>query len=315
VRAHQQPPPSRVAVTGATGFLGLRLVKALVALDTRVVALVRNPDEAARSQGLLNESKVELAQFDLRRELDSSVLSDVDTLVHAAAHIPAQFADPSEAAACLDENALGTLRLMQTAARAGVPHVIYVSAGNAYADDGTAAKETDPLYPSSTAPYYLVSKVVGEVYTDHLHRDGAYELAVLRPSGIYGPGMRNGGLVSTLIAQALAGRPLIVRDGGRYHVDLVHVDDVVDVVMACIAARSVGVYNVGSGHSSSSIELASNIIEIAGLPRSQLTITGPLDGPRLGFPALDITRAREKLNYSPRTLREGLVSLVQGDST
>jgi UDP-glucose 4-epimerase len=304
-------PSQRIAVTGATGFLGRRLVQALLAQNMEVLALVRDPRRARRDLEALDDSRIEVVEFDLGGSLDCAKLSGVATLVHAAAYIPTSFDEPDEAEACLDANALGTLRVLRSAVLAGVPYVVYLSAGNAYATGERSAQEGDALYPSGRAPYYLMSKVAGEVYADHLRQKKCFRLAVLRPSGLYGPGMSSRGLVSTFLVQAAAGQPLIVGDGGRYFVDLVHVDDVVDAIVTCVRTQVIGVYNLGSGRSTSTLELASCLVEMAGLSKSQVVVEGAVEGPRLGFAPLDIRRAREVLNFSPRGLRAGLLPLLQ----
>jgi len=300
-----------VAVTGASGLVGRRLVQSLVMSGFQVLALVRDVE---RAQGILNAYSVpslKFARFDLDDDPLRVDLEHVWAVVHAGAYIPRSLEDPSEALECWTTNSLGTLRLLEQVRDAGVPYFVYLSAGNAYGASEARARETDPLYPSARAPYYLTSKVAGEVFVDYMRRRAFFGAAILRPAAIYGPGMPPGGLVSSMLGQLRSGQSLNVHDGGRYHVDLVHVDDVVKAIMACLDRKAEGTYNVGSGQATSTLELAKQLLEIAGLDLITLEVTGSMEGPNLGFPALDITLAREQLGYSPTNLRDGLQSMLR----
>jgi UDP-glucose 4-epimerase len=193
---------------------------------------------------------------------------------------------------------------------AGVPYFVHLSTGNAYGAGEAPMRESDSLYPSIRAPYYLTSKVTGEVFVDHLSRKSLLRAAILRVASIYGPEMPSGGLVPSMVSQLRTGHRLSVHDGGRYHVDLVHVDDVVRAILTCLDLRAEGIFNIGSGNSTSTLELAEHLVAVAGLDRTALDVSGSTEGPRLGFPALDITCARDQLGYSPMNLQDGLLSMM-----
>ena len=152
----------RVAVTGATGFIGRHLVTALAeGADLRL--LIRRPDPAlARSGATL-----------LRGALDSepaleALVADREVVVHLAGAIRAPDRRAFEAV-----NALATARLARAAARAGVRRFVLVSSLAARAPEVSA---------------YAWSKARAE--EELRAAAGAMEIVIVRPPAVYGPGDR-----------------------------------------------------------------------------------------------------------------------------
>ncbi|MEZ4238642.1 MAG: NAD(P)-dependent oxidoreductase [Myxococcota bacterium] len=282
----------RVAVTGASGVLGRRLVAALQAGGHDVLALVRDPARATASAVAW--------QLGAPAPLDG-----IEALIHAAAHRPARFGDPAEASACLAANAAGTATLAADAAAAGVAHLVYVSAGNVYRDPGRPATEDDPIEVGERAPYYLGSKVCGEWFAAAA---GPARVTAVRPAALYGPGMPPG-LVSTFVARLGAGEAVTVADGGRYQADLVHVDDVAEATVAVLTRGRAPAYNLGSGAPTTALALAREIAALVGAGPDRIEVAPPAGDPP-GFVALDIARARADLGFAPRPLRDGLRTLL-----
>lgn len=294
---------SRVAITGATGFVGGKVLAALLAAGHEVRALVRG---GAKIDG------IDCHDWDLASPEGGSdaAVAGADVLVHAGAYLPPNYADPAYARQCLEVNALGTLELLERAVGLGVRKVILFSLGNGYRSKLGPARESDALYPSEVAPYYLASKLCGEIYADHYTRTGRADVVILRPSAIYGAGTKRG-TVSTFAAALHEGRRIVVHDGGRYTVDLVHVDDVVDAAMAALERPVTGAFNLGSGTSHSILEVARALADCLGRSRDLIEVLPPSEALPLGFTALSIERARAELGYSPKSLAEGLREYVR----
>lgn len=302
---------SLVVVTGATGFVGRILVKNLIASGFKVLALVRDVERARNALNSRPDADVSFYQFDLKDETIKYNMENVLAIIHSGAYVPKSFSDPSEALECWTTNSRGTLRLLEKAIDDQVPYFVYVSTGNAYANKQQQTRESDPLYPSVNAPYYLTSKINGEVFVDHMRQRGLIEAAILRPSAIYGPGMPAEALVARMLHQLNSRQNLQVHDGGRHRVDLVYVHDVVQAIMRCLELQAQGTFNVGSGISTSTLGLAQEVLRASGLDLTSIDMTGAIDGPRLGFSALDITRAREHLGYCPTDLHTGLLAMLK----
>jgi UDP-glucose 4-epimerase len=284
-----------IVVTGASGFIGRRLVARLVADGRSVRALVRDPSALEAGPGL------EVVRWELGAP---APLDGAAAVIHGAAYRPPRFGDPGEAGNCMTHNALGTLSLVEAAAEASVGRFVYLSAGNVYVPRGRPSTEDDPIWPSHRAPYYLGSKICGEFFVSAAADAGRIEAVRLRPSAVYGPGMPPG-LVPTFLAGLRAGTGITVADGGVYAADLVHVDDVVSAIVASLSPPANGAYNIGSGATVTALQIAEVACDLLGIEREVIDVLPPRKDPP-GFAALDITRAKAELGFEPRPFRTGL---------
>ena len=195
-----------VALTGATGFIGRRLVDTLLGLGFEVRALCRNPDEAALPasvtavRGAL-EDEASLAQL----------VANADAVVHCAGLIKA--AAPGD----LDRvNRLGTISLVEACARqASPPPLIFLSS--------LAAR-----HPQLSD--YAASKKRAE---EDLARVGEkVHWTVLRPPAVYGPADRETFQLFRALRYGLFLMPAL--DGAR--LSLIYVDDLGEAIAALLSA-------------------------------------------------------------------------------
>jgi nucleoside-diphosphate-sugar epimerase len=168
----------RLLVTGATGFLGSRLVPALRSRGYEVFALARSARAAVKIE---NMGAVAVAgDLDDPASLDPPA---IDAIVHAAAHF--RLAGPR--ATYFKTNLDGTRALLGVARKAGATRFIYVSAGAVVMDDrGSALRGVDesaPTFPDSFSAY-VASKAQGEAAVLAANADG-FATVALRPPGIW----------------------------------------------------------------------------------------------------------------------------------
>jgi nucleoside-diphosphate-sugar epimerase len=109
---------SRVAITGATGYLGSVLADHFSNRGDEVVALTRRRPERAVS---------DWRHFELDQPVDETTFQGVNTLIHAAWVLSGK--DTSE---LWRENVIGSRRLIEAAVAAGVQKVVFVSSMSAY---------------------------------------------------------------------------------------------------------------------------------------------------------------------------------------
>jgi UDP-glucose 4-epimerase len=294
----------RVAVTGATGYIGRSLVAALHERGHQVIALVRDP-ASARSR---LPQGVELREWSLEGS-HHEPLRGVDAIYHLAAFIPPDMADPAYAERCVLDNAIGTQRIVAAARAADVPRLIYFSTGQLYRWKDSPVNEEDAVDPSGRAPYYLGSKLLGEIFCRHAGKSGP-EVLVLRLGSVYGPDMPRHATMQRMVDRSAAGKALSVANGGRYGVDFVLLDNVVQAAIMAAERKAVGVVNIGSGVRTTMAELARAITERFGGPEPRIEPLSIDDQLARGFPALDISRARRELAYIPTLLPEGLTHLT-----
>lgn len=286
-----------IAVTGASGFVGARIVRRALEAGRPVFAL-------ARSRGLLENC--DHPQLAFRRwRIGDPLPEGVDAVCHAAAHIPSNYADQSQAMECYRVNAIGALEALDASIAAKSKQFVLLSTGQIYKRGGKPAKEEDVVYPAERAVYYLSSKLCAELFVEHRRLTQNLPVAVLRLASVYGPGMRGDGVMLRFAKAAATGAPLKVRDGGAHAADFVHVDDVAAAAMAAIERGAEGAFNIGSGVATSVLDLARIVIDAFGRDAASIEIA-PASVTRGGFDALDIAKARNILGFEPRSIELGV---------
>lgn len=281
----------KVSLTGATGFLGKVINRQLTEQGYQVISWGRNPTQE-------NERTFNLEQA------SSINLDDTDILIHNAAYLPKSYEDPNEAANCLLYNGIATLELLQAAEKAHIQKFVYISSGTIYDPAIWIATEKDRMYPSMRAAYYLTSKMVGDIFTSHF--GSKMKTAILRPSSIYGPGMKSRGLVPRVTQKLMNNETITQQDVGNYAVDLVHVADVAWMaVQAATNPNIVGAFNVGGGLEITTPVVAQTLAKI--LNKQILTDFGESSN---GHAILDIRCAQDS-GYQPIDLETGLRSYVE----
>lgn len=252
-----------VLVTGGAGFIGSHLSDALLALGCRVVVL----DDLSTGDVRRIPPEVRFVKGDIRDPgLDALLLEEkVDTVFHLAAQVDVRRSveDPVFDA---EVNVLGTIRVAQASALAGVAQVVFASSGGAIYGDpvGEKADEEHPLNPCSA---YGVAKLAGEKYLAALAPDAGYRLTILRYANVYGPrqdGRGEAGVIGIWMNRLLSGQDAIVNGDGGQTRDFVHVADVVAANQAAFLHRVSGVFNVGTGVETSLKELYRLVVSACG---------------------------------------------------
>ena len=296
----------RVVVTGAAGFIGSHLVDDLLARGDEVLALdslspYYDPSlklarlEAAASRGGCTTAVADLATARLEPLLEGAGL-----VFHLAGRPGVRASWHDGLAACMRENIHATQRLLDAAARAGVPRVVLASSSSVY---GQAAEvptpETAPLRPLSP---YGVTKAAAE----HVAALAACPVVVLRFFTVFGPRQRPDMAFARFLEAALEGRAVPVNGSGLQARDFTYVGD---AVAALLAAAELGVpgraYNVAGGCEATVLDVIGALGRLLGAPLD--TRHGPAS---LGDPFRtegDTARARRELGWEPEVgLEEGL---------
>ncbi|WP_296817416.1 NAD(P)-dependent oxidoreductase [Brevundimonas sp.] len=304
----------RVLVTGATGFLGGRVVAALVARGDEVVATGRAVD---RAPGGVSFVQADLAGAGAPERLQT--IGRVDAVVHAAALSSPWGPWPAFRRA----NVEGTDAALAAARRLEARRFVFVSSPSVafrFADQ-FGVLEADPLPKPVNA--YARSKQAAEERVLAARDVGPI---VLRPRGLYGAG--DTALLPRLIRAARSGPLPLLRDG-QARTDLTHVDDVAAAVIAALDAPSEAegaVFNVSGGEALSVVAVAETAAARAGVAvrwrsvpvaaalaaaRTAETLWSlapgrpepPITAYGIGLFAysqtLDLTAARERLGWSP----------------
>lgn len=235
----------RVAVTGASGFIGGAIAAHLESEGHEVLAFGRRP----RSE--LRRAYAHYEQWDIATDARAV---DAEAVVHCAAMVSASASTAAFARANVD-GTLNVLRSTPPAAR-----LVYVSTASVYrhAADTTPIREeaADLALPRSA---YARSKRGGERHV--LAHRAAY---ILRPHIVYGPGD------STLwprVVNARRGGTLRVPGSGDNRVSVTHVDNLAHAVARTLGLNAApGVYNIADAATPSVRELLHTMFERHGMP-------------------------------------------------
>jgi dihydroflavonol-4-reductase len=315
-------PRAPILVTGAGGFTGMALTRALVRRGHSVRALVRKPGQVPE----LEQLGAEVLQGDIRDpDLVRRAVEGREIVYHLAA-VFRRAGVPDSLYHEVHVDATG--RLVEAATEAGVRRFVHCSTVGVHGDvaDGPANEDA----PTAPADIYQRTKLEGEAAARDTATRTGLALTVVRPGPIYGPADQR---LLKLIGGVARGRFLLL-GSGRPHFQMVYVDDLVEgFILAAERPEAVGRTYILTGEEAPTLrELVQEIAGVArtSVPRLRLPVwpfwlagalceaiciplglEPPIYRRRVKFFTsnrwFDITRARSELGFSPRVpLREGL---------
>lgn len=273
-----------VLVTGASGFLGGRLTRALRARGDEVATHSLEDGDLARGG-----PRAETARH----------------VFHLAArtYVPDSWAHPAE---FYDSNVMGTVAVLDWCRRCGASMTLVSS----YLYGAPERLPIDEDHPLRAFNPYGHSKLLAEQAARFFEANFGVPVSVVRPFNLYGPGQGRDFLIPTLIRQALDPEleAISVADH-RPRRDYLYVGDLVSLLLRLSEGKG-GTYNAGSGESVSVMELARLIVEIAGTAKPVVSRNEQRPNEVLDTVA-DVGRAWRELGWRPEVgLREGLERTV-----
>jgi UDP-glucose 4-epimerase len=278
---------SRVLVTGGAGFIGRRVVRALLAEghEVTVADLRAFPDPEVRSV------VGDLCDPDGPAR---AVRPGTDAIIHLAAftYVVASVADP---VSTYRLNTDATARLLETAREHEVGTFLFAST-NAVTGNVGGATITEQTVLRPLTPYGA-TKAAAEMLLSSYANCYGMACASLRFSNVYGPGMtEKDSFVPRLMRAARDGEGVQVRGDGSMIRDLVHVDDAVQGVMATWAAGYSGPLILGAGRSVTVNEMVTTARRVTGAPIPVEHV--PVGNGEMPAVVVDISAARA-IGYRP----------------
>jgi nucleoside-diphosphate-sugar epimerase len=270
---------SSCLVTGGSGFLGINLVRRLLAGGMKVRSLDIAPfdyPERPRIDAILGDIRDAAA-------VDRAV-AGADAIVHAAAALP--LADARE---IQSTNVEGTQLLLAAARRHAVARFIFISSTAVYGiPDHHPLTEDDRL--QGVGPYGE-SKIAAEAACEAARAQGAC-VTVLRPKTFVGP--ERLGVFELLYDWAYQGRSFPVLGRGENRYQLLDVEDLCELIDLCIGAgidRANRTFNVGAVEFGTMRENVQAVLDRAGHGRRVISLPAA--------PAIALLRVLQKLGLSP----------------
>lgn len=317
---------SKWLITGGCGFVGVTLIKQLLADNPNVAIRVVDNQTGGNQSDLervaevrtldgdippMSEAGVELVTADIRdAEAAMQAVAGADVIVHLAANTGVQ---PSIQNPVLDmeSNVIGIVNYLEAARQNGVDSFVFASSSAPIGRAEPPITETAACRPISP---YGASKMAGEAYCSAYNGSFGLKTVALRFSNVYGPlSLRKGSVVALFIRQALEGKPWTLNGDGTQTRDFIHIDDIVSALITAADSSHGGeIYQISTQTETSVAEIATmlgGIFEKHGIETS--TQFGPPLNADVARSYADITKARTKLGWNPsRDLQEGLEETV-----
>jgi dihydroflavonol-4-reductase len=315
-------------VTGASGFIGSAVVRALLRAGHDVRVLLRAQSDRSNIDGL----SVDIAIGDLAdRTSLAHAVGGCDALFHVAADYRMWVPDPDH---IYGINVSGTRELMMAAANAGVSRIVYTSsvATLGLNGDGSPADEDTPATLADMIGHYKRSKFLAEQAVRELVARTGLPAVIVNPSAPVGPRDIRPTPTGRLIVDAARGRmPVYVETG----LNLVHVDDVAIGHVLAFERGRIGERYILGAENMSLRDILAAVAEISGkhAPRVRVphSVILPLayvceiwarlsgiepwitvDGVRLSKKHMYFSadKAKRELGFDPRPAREALVDAI-----
>jgi UDP-glucuronate decarboxylase len=296
----------RTLVTGGAGFLGSHLCERLLKEGHEVICLDNFFSGKRRNVAhLIGKPNFEL----MRHDVVEPVLLEVDRIFNLACPAsPVHYQyNPVKT---IKTSVMGTINMLGLAKRVRA-RILLTSTSEVYGDP-EQHPQTESYWghvnPIGVRSCYDEGKRVAECLMMDYHRQNKVDIKIVRIFNTYGPRMAidDGRVVSNFAVAALKNQDIPIYGDGQQTRSFAYVDDTVDGILKMMESDNfIGPVNIGNPEEFTILELARQVIELAGGSSKLAYHPAPPDDPVRRRP--DISLARQKLKWEPKTqLREGL---------
>jgi UDP-glucose 4-epimerase len=293
----------RVVVTGGSGFIGRNLLARL--MDDGFENIL-NIDRHV-SEGAITSVVSDFADMNLLRE----TLQPGDVVIHlACTTIPASSEVDKERD--IQENVIGTLRLLEVCREKEVDKVIFFSSGGTvYGDYGNRPiPESACARPNSA---HGIMKLTIENYLRLYQDKYGLDYLIIRAANPYGRFdnySKPQGAIDIFLKKALSGETIEIWGDGEAVRDYIHIDDLIGLIHAALAGDVRNeIINAGTG-SGTSLNRALDIIKKSVHAEVRINYQ-PSRGFDVQSNILDITKAKALLDWQPKiSLEEGILLML-----
>ena len=316
----------RALVTGANGFTGSHLVKALQKRGDSVVGLVRKSSNLNR----LADCQVDLVYGDITdRAALTEAMQGVDTVFHTAAYVELGLVNAAEMERV---NVEGTRAVLEVAQSVDVSKLVYCSTIGVFGDtQGKVIDETFERTQKDFSSAYDRTKYEAQQLVDQAAAKGFQVVSVL-PSGIFGLDDPH---FMPVLNTFLKGR-LKIWAGGQRITGIVHVDDLAEAMILAVDRGEIGGYYILSAGDLTTREMFEIFSQETGVPvpanapepvvrvvGAFLDVVGralswqpPIDRERVHYlydrcVRVSASKARQDLGWNPRSVEDTLKELVK----
>jgi UDP-glucuronate 4-epimerase len=312
----------RVLVTGAAGFIGYHVCRALLARGDAVLGIDNltpyydprlKRDRLAQLDG---HRSFRFAPLDLADAAATQAIiaaGPFDAMVHLAAQAGVRYSQEAPRT-YVSSNVAGMLNVLEACRQNPHQHLVYASSSSVYGD-GASLPVAETANVTRPVSLYAATKMAGELmaysYVDQ------YDIAVtaLRFFTVYGPWGRPDMAVFKFTAAILGGQPVDLYAGGVLRRDFTFIDDTVQGVIGAIDHPPTGddplfrAYNLGRGEPVTVLQLLSEMERALGKRAIRRNLPPQLGDVSVTF--ADIRSAQDAIGYRPQTsLGDGVDAFV-----
>ncbi len=288
----------KIMVTGGAGFIGSHVVEGFTEAGHEVAVL----DNLSSGKRENVPSQVKFYEGDMT---DADFVNKVfgefkpEVVNHHAAQ-PSVNRSVREPRFDAEQNILGSITLLEAAARHGVKRFIFASTGGALYGDAPVipSPEDTPVVPLSP---YGIAKASIEHYIRFFATERGIERAVLRYANVYGPRQDpfgEAGVVAIFSLRAVSGETCVIYGSGKQTRDFVYVKDVANANKLALDCEP-GTYNIGTGSETSINGLFDEFKKIN--PSLENVHADGRSG-EVFRSVLDASRAQDALGWSPQMI-------------
>jgi len=301
-----------IFITGGAGFIGSHLIRYLNNHGNTITVF----DDFSNSSNIqLLDSNVKIIEGNiLDYPLLSKSLKNIETVIHLAAQISVfdSIKDPQRT---MKINVTGTQNVLDACVENNVKNFVAISSAAIFGNQNTVLTENSKPQPVSP---YGQSKLLMEKTIMNFSKKHTLNSIILRFFNLYGPGQSSqyAGVITKFLENIRDHKPLEIYGNGSQTRDFMHIDDAIECIHLAIQninKNTVKIYNVGSGTSTSILEIANQLLELSGknLP---INFKSQIKGDIL-YSRTSIALVKKELGFEPRiSLHKGLSKFFQAYS-
>lgn len=305
-----------VFITGAAGFIGFHLAKALAALGYRVIGYDNyndyyDPELKYQRTEILKKSGVQIVRGDICdfQTLQKAVQQHSTThLIHLAAQAGVRYS-LTNPQAYVKANLEGFVNILEVSKNMSDMKLIYASSSSVY-----GRNQKTPYSPEDRTDYpaslYGATKKSNELMAEVYHHLYALPVIGLRFFTVYGPWGRPDMAYYSFTKAILSGEPIDVYNHGKMQRDFTYIDDIVNgIIEAMKIDGKAEIFNLGNRTPVALSDFIATIEKHTGMKATIRYL--PMQAGDVLSTHADITESTKRLNFVPKTsLDEGIAKFV-----
>lgn len=304
-----------ILVTGGAGFIGSHIVDALLRENVNKVFILDNfyRGSHANLKHLKRNKNVRVVEGDIRDiSLVRRLVKKSDYIFHEAAIRLLKCAEDPRL--CQDVMVDGTYNILEAASQSNIKKIIMASSVSVYGEPSYVPIDENHPYNNTTA--YGAAKIANEHMSIAFHHMHKIPIILLRYFNVYGPRMDILGAYTEVLIKWLEkidkGESPIIHGKGDQSLDFVYVEEVARAnILALKSKIDFGIYNIGTGQTTSLKTLLALLIEITNA-RVKPTFDTTTKRPFVQKRQADIRLAKKDLKFlSKVSMRDGLKALIR----